>query len=123
MWNNAQKVPSSEFWKKYITVYEMVSLDNSLFQVKAAVEDFDDLFGRAARLAIPSSWLATMLTVGFNSKANGIARVLCETVLDLRPRSLAWMKEEILKPFNSANFFLGKRSFLSRICFQKCDEN
>jgi len=96
-----------EFWKKYITLCELVSLDNSLFQVKEATKDFASLFEKATYLKVPSSWLSTMLAVGFYSKANGIARTLCETILELPSHSMGWLQEEIRSSVNTASFFIG----------------
>lgn len=106
-WNSSKQRETMEFWKKYITLCELVSLDNSLFQVKEATKDFASLFEKATLLKIPSSWLSTMLTVGFHSKANGIARTLCETILDLPPRSMGWLQEEIRNAMNPSSFFVG----------------
>lgn len=96
-----------EFWKKYITLCELVSLDNSLFQVKEATKDFAGLFEKATHLKIPSSWLATMLIVGFHSKANGIARTLCENILELPSHSMGWLREDIRNSASDSSFFVG----------------
>ncbi|KAA8914833.1 hypothetical protein FN846DRAFT_239220 [Sphaerosporella brunnea] len=112
-----KSAPIIAAWDKYTTFVEIVSLSASPNQLRDATSDLKRLLDPTSY--IPASWIAVLITLGFQSGSGGVARAFWNIVTSLEKKRLARLFEgpegrkllqDVLLPYaaSASNFVIGR---------------
>ncbi|CAN6616399.1 tRNA (guanosine(18)-2'-O)-methyltransferase [Trichomonascus vanleenenianus] len=100
-WDITQREESLQYWQRYITLMEIISIDTSMHQAEDSAGDIVRMLSTDS--AIPATWGVCLLSAGLNASMDSIRKFIANIIMML--------------PINYLSVFHHSHEFLSEVFF------